>query len=298
MQLTNVRRRLVAGVAAALILAAALGGPTAPRQSAAAGEAPETLAAVAADRAGSEAERTAVTIIDGGRVRSVETAAKTVAELLQEQFITLGELDSLSVPADTPVTAGLEVRITRRAERIETAAEEVPYGTLERADGSLALGATELVQAGAPGRKLVERMVLYEDGQAVASHVVAETVIEDPTPEIVAYGTAGVVSRGGQQIRYTQELELVATGYTAGPESNPGSSGLTYTGIPAARGIAAVDPNVIPLYTRLYVEGYGFALAADIGGAIKGNRIDLCFDTVDEALAWGVRPVKVYVLQD
>lgn len=298
MHLTTARRRVVAGVATILVLAAALGGLAGPRQSAAAFRAPDTSAEVVDDQTRSEAELTSVTIIDGGQRTSVQTAAQTVAELLEEQSVRLGEMDTLSVPADSAVVAGLEVKITRRSEQLETAEEEVPYETVERTDGSLTLGTTELVQAGAPGRKLVERMVLYEDGQAVESHVVAETVVEDPTPEIVAYGTAGVVSRGGQEFRYTQELDLVATGYTAGPESNPGGNGLTYTGIPATRGIAAVDPGVVPLYTRLYVEGYGFALAADIGGAIKGNRIDLCFDSVEEALAWGVRPVKVYVLDD
>jgi 3D (Asp-Asp-Asp) domain-containing protein len=55
---------------------------------------------------------------------------------------------------------------------------------------------------------------------------------------------------------------------------------------------------VIPLYTRLYIEGYGPAIAGDIGGAIKGHKIDLCFDTLSEALDWGRRPATVYILAD
>lgn len=99
--------------------------------------------------------------------------------------------------------------------------------------------------------------------------------------------------------RYVKVMDMVATGYCpcalcCGPYAN----GLTYTGLPAKKGIAAVDPNVIRLGTRLYVEGYGDALAADEGNAIKGNRIDLCFNSHNEALQWGMQNVKVYILPD
>lgn len=239
-----------------------------------------------------------VRVVDGGQTLQVETAASTVAELLAERAINLGELDSLSVPAETSLAPGMEIKVTRRSEQTVVTEEEIPFESVTREDGSLLLGTSEVLQAGAPGVKQTERRVVLEDGVEVASEVVSETVVTEPTTEIVAYGTMGVASRGGQEFRYTQEMELVATGYTAGPESNPDGTGLTYTGMRAERGVVAVDPEIIPLYTRLYIEGYGFALAADIGGAIQGNRIDLCFDTVEEALAWGVRPVTVYVLSD
>ena len=74
------------------------------------------------------------------------------------------------------------------------------------------------------------------------------------------------------------------------------TSGITATGEAVRHGIAAVDPNMIPLGSKLYVEGYGHALAADVGGAIQGNRIDLGFDSYQEALDWGRRDVKVHVL--
>lgn len=239
-----------------------------------------------------------VTLVDGGRALQLESLAGTVGELLAEQAVSLGEQDLLSLPAETPLAAGMEIKITRRSEQVVVIEEEIPYESVTHEDGSLPLGTTEVLQAGAPGVKRIERRVVQEDGVEVASEVVSETVITEPTTEILAYGTMGVASRGGREFRYTQELQLIATGYTAGPESNPNGNGLTYTGMRAERGIVAVDPDVIPLYTRLYVEGYGFALAADIGGDIQGDRIDLCFDTLDEALAWGVRPVTVYVLSD
>lgn len=71
----------------------------------------------------------------------------------------------------------------------------------------------------------------------------------------------------------------------------------TYTGIWPSVGIVAVNPKVIPLGTRLYIDGYGYATAMDTGGAIKGNKIDLFFETRAEALKWGRRNVQVFVLK-
>ncbi|MDZ4180700.1 MAG: 3D domain-containing protein, partial [Coriobacteriia bacterium] len=79
----------------------------------------------------------------------------------------------------------------------------------------------------------------------------------------------------------------------------PGVDGVgtrTATGARAGYGIIAVDPSVIPLGTRLYIPGYGYGVAADTGGAIKGAKIDLCFDTRAEAIAWGRRTVTITVL--
>ena len=113
-------------------------------------------------------------------------------------------------------------------------------------------------------------------------------------------GSGSVPSRGGTEpVRYVQVLDMKATAYCPCSQCNyPWGGHPSALGLPLGRGIAAVDPNVIKLGTRLYVEGYGEAIAADTGGAIKGNRIDLCFDTHSEALAWGIKNVKVYVLPD
>ena len=92
---------------------------------------------------------------------------------------------------------------------------------------------------------------------------------------------------------YLYSLPMIATAYTRYDE---GCTDYTYNGTYLRRGLVAVDPDVIPLGTRLYVPGYGEALADDIGGAIQGNRIDLAMDTLDEAFNWGVNHVTVYVL--
>lgn len=240
----------------------------------------------------------ALTVSEGGKERKVESAAASVQELLAELEIGLGAQDLVSVPLDATPTADMVVTVTRRSDQVVSSQEEIPFETETREDASLPLGTTQVVQKGEAGVKEVRRRVLTQDGQQLSSEVVEEQIVKEPIAEIVAYGTMGVVSRGGYEYRYTRELEMTATGYTAGLESNPAGNGYTYTGMRAERGVVAVDPSVIPLYTRLYIDGYGPAIAGDTGGAIDGYRIDLCFDTLSEALDWGVRPVTVYVLGD
>ena len=96
-------------------------------------------------------------------------------------------------------------------------------------------------------------------------------------------------------------FEMVATGYCPCEICcSPWNNGLTYTGDVAGKGSIAIDPKarILKLGQKLYIEGYGYGVANDIGGAIKGWEIDLCFDTHQEALEWGRKLVKVYVLED
>ncbi|MGE5453695.1 MAG: 3D domain-containing protein [Methylocystaceae bacterium] len=99
-------------------------------------------------------------------------------------------------------------------------------------------------------------------------------------------------SRGGNRT-----LTMLATAYDPGPASNGKWAGISYLGNPLEYGIVAVDPNVIPLGSHLYIEGYGDGYAADTGGAIKGNRIDLCFNTYQEAMDFGMKNVQVTILK-
>ncbi|EGD50148.1 3D domain-containing protein [Thermoanaerobacter ethanolicus JW 200] len=94
-------------------------------------------------------------------------------------------------------------------------------------------------------------------------------------------GTLGVFTTSrGETFRYREIRTMVATAYTnsvtdTGKKPGDPNYGITATGTKATRGVIAVDPRVIPLGTRLYVEGYGFGIAADTGGAIKGDKIDV-----------------------
>ena len=91
-----------------------------------------------------------------------------------------------------------------------------------------------------------------------------------------------------------------ATWYDArhgGKERSDPAYGITATGVPLEKGICAVDPTVIPLGTSFYVPGYGMCLAADVGGGVKGNHIDLGFPENSGPVPWRTGSVEIYILE-
>ncbi|MCR5834715.1 MAG: peptidoglycan-binding protein [Selenomonadaceae bacterium] len=92
---------------------------------------------------------------------------------------------------------------------------------------------------------------------------------------------------------YTKVIHVEATAYSS---KQPGLSAYTSTGVPCRRGVIAVDPKVIPLGTKVFIPGYGYAVAADIGSAIRGSKIDVAFDSIDECRQFGRKKIKVYLV--
>lgn len=154
------------------------------------------------------------------------------------------------------------------------------------------------VQGGKPGAMTRTIEIVFRDGKAVSRRTVREERTE-PTPTVFHMGRA---SRGFQTSRgafkRSRVLTMSATAYDPSPRTiGPGATGRTRMGMRATFGMVAVDPRVIPLGSLVFVEGYGFAIASDTGGAIKGMKIDLCFDSRAQALAFGRRTVRVHVLR-
>ena len=119
----------------------------------------------------------------------------------------------------------------------------------------------------------------------VASDMVISVSFTEPVPTVEAHDGP---------VEYAQHLWMEATAYLP---TDGGGHGITATGIPATHGVVAVDPNYIPLGTKLYIPGYGYAIAADTGGAIKGHKIDLCMESYHDAIQFGRRHIDVYVVQ-
>lgn len=195
---------------------------------------------------------------------------------------------------DTRPVAGMNIKAIALSEKIEE--QEIPdvYQVVRRPDPTLEKGLEEVEQAGENGLKKATVRVRFEDGVKVSTDVLAEVVAVAAKPQIVRVGTRDVVdtSRGAMRFRDVRYMEASAYLPTDGS-----AEGLTATGIAAGHGIVAVDPDVIPLGTRVYVPGYGVGLAADTGGAIIGDKIDLCMESASEAWRFGRRTVKVYVLE-
>lgn len=103
-------------------------------------------------------------------------------------------------------------------------------------------------------------------------------------------------SLAGAPENYQKVLNMTATAYAPGYADNGRWGDLTYVGTTVRKGVVAVDPRVIPMGTKLWVEGYGYAVAEDQGSAIKGNRVDLAFNDYTTAKNYGIQDVKVFVL--
>lgn len=163
----------------------------------------------------------------------------------------------------------------------------------------LAPGEREILRSGARGVAWVTERVTAWDGIVVNRQVMSREVVHGATPGVMLVGTPKTLAQLREampNVALGTAMTMIATAYTADTATSA-PTGYTATGILAQEGVVAVDPHVIPLGTKLFVPGYGIALAADTGGAIVGNRIDLCMDSYSRAIEFGRRPVQVYILK-
>ena len=139
-------------------------------------------------------------------------------------------------------------------------------------------------------KSLAENKVLLDKVKGEKSEI--QSLLSEIKRRIAQIQPAGLTLVG--------EWDMVATAYYAfGKGGNDiNGNGITAIGLRARKGIIAVDPRIIPLGTRIYIPGYGEALAADTGGWIKGNRIDLCFESLEECYRYGRRKIKIYLIED
>jgi 3D (Asp-Asp-Asp) domain-containing protein len=234
-----------------------------------------------------------ITVKVDGQVMQATTSGTTVEAALAELRIPLSSLDRSLPDADCALKEGDTIVIQRAATGVVEVQREIPYRTVSRQDRRM--GRPVVLSPGRPGLVREQVKVWSREGKEIRREVVSSRIVRKPEPKVVVQAPPGLASRGAMPSR---RLVLVATAYEPGPGScGKYADGYTAIGVRATRGVAAVDPRVIPLGTRLYVDGYGYAIAADVGGAIKGNRIDLCFDTVREAIAFGRKTVVAYVLE-
>ena len=235
-----------------------------------------------------------------GEIKTQETKAQTVDEFLKSLGINLQEGDEITPSSETSITDGLQIEV--RTKEIKTEVEDRPMGystkVVETAD--MAYGETKVSQEGKNGLKTVTIQREYLGGELVNENVLDVIVKEEPVEEIVLKGTYKANSVTdvftGESYTYTKVYEMEATAYTI---SDDGWSNKTASGMTTFVGMVAVDPNVIPLGTKLYIEGYGIAIAGDTGGAIRGNIVDLFFNSNSECYQFGRKHgLKVYILEN
>lgn len=231
-----------------------------------------------------------VTVQVDGQTRTVLTTAETVGGVLRDCGVVLGRNDFVEPDSVSAVRAGMTIKVTRVDFRVEERRVPIPYRVVRRPDGDLARGLYQVIRPGQTGDELQRWEVVRHDGVPVRERLVERRVVSAPRDRLVAVGMADTVSRGGRVIRFRETRDMRATAYTY-------TGNNCATGVAPEPGIVAVDPRVIPLGTRLYIEGYGYARAMDTGGTVKGAAVDVFFTTREAALRWGVRQVRVYVLE-
>jgi len=242
-----------------------------------------------------------VTIQVDGREVHTRSRAATVGELLAQEGIPLRQLDYTIPSVDTPLSQVERVEVRRVDEEFVYETQPIPFETVWKADPELELDRRRVIQAGKPGVRKRRIRIVYENGEEVSRETANWWVEVPPTPQIIAYGTRIVwrtVETPEGPKRYWRKLRVLATSYsaaTSGKSRDHPAYGITRVGWRARKGIVAVDPKVINLHQRLYVPGYGLAIAGDTGGKIRGLHIDLGFDE-DELELW-YRWVDVYLLE-
>lgn len=156
-------------------------------------------------------------------------------------------------------------------------------------------GRLKTIRNGEPGK--IERIyrIQWKDGKPVSKTLI-KTNKSPAVSKLVYMGRAGFTASRHKYTR-TKVMTMHATAYDPSAGRGKHATFRTATGLRAQYGIVATDPRVIPMGTKLFVEGYGFAIAADKGSAIKGNRIDLCFPTRAQCMKFGRKNVTVHILR-
>ncbi len=239
-----------------------------------------------------------VTVSDGDNAaRTLTATGATVGDALQNAGVTFSHDDRIVPTPNTPLTAGQRIVIHRVRFVTQTERQAVPFEFVFKMSRDVPPGHITRGRAGQPGVLARTFRVSYLDGKMTSRRQISKDLTVPPTPQETLGGirlrsARALPSRGGFY-RRLRCYTMTATGYS--PYEGSGS-GRCATGMRAGYGVVAVDPRVIRLGSRLFIEGYGYAVAGDTGGAIKGHRIDLGHTTYREASNVGRRKVKVWVL--
>ena len=235
-----------------------------------------------------------LTLVSGTKVDFALSGKPTVGEVAESMGYSARAFKTVPDAATRP-TPNMQIRLLTLSEKVVEKELPVPFPVIHQPDAMLEKGMEKVVEPGVPGTKLATVRQLFEEEQETGYEILSEKVTEQPKPEIVHVGTREADDPSRGTVRFKKMLIMEASAYTP---YDDGQAGMTATGIPARQGVVAVDPRVIPLGTRLYIMGYGPALAADTGGSIRGRKIDLCIEDYNEAIRFGRRTVEVYILAE
>lgn len=244
-----------------------------------------------------------VSIRMGGEQVEVAVVGRTVADALIAAGIDPADNPAVDPSLSTPLTRDMTITAPDVFVRVERERKPVAFPTIVREVPSRPAGERAVVFAGRQGTSMRVWRTIVCGGTESDRVLTAEATVIPPRPRVIEVGTAGRIrhllnvasrqTKAAEAPRGGRKWRVLCTGYTCG---EPGVNHNTATGDRVRHGVVAVDPRLIPLGTRLYIPGYGYGVAADTGGMIKGDHVDLYFDTPAEMEAWGSRTLTIIVL--
>lgn len=277
---------------------------------------PEITATLTPDMSITVERWRSITVTADGETETYLVPEGTLEEALAYIGITLGGDDEINPGVDQTTEEGMEVTVDRVEYRDVTIGEEIPFQSTTQQTDKLYKGEKEVATKGEAGERTVVTKEKLVNGEVAETEIVSNEITREPVNEVILVGTkekpapkpTGTATVGGdgyltdhngKRVAYKSVLTGSCTAYSA---ADGGS--VTSTGRPAAFGLVAVNPNVIPYGTRLYIcspDGsfvYGYAIAADTGGALMSGRVlvDVFYDSIAQCYTFGRRTMSVYVL--
>ncbi|MFZ3373035.1 MAG: 3D domain-containing protein [Desulfitobacteriaceae bacterium] len=220
------------------------------------------------------------------KIQVPEVANQAVLEL-DQQVLKLPRQGNMSrgqselIPTDTKESVVLDYQL--KEVQIDFPTEYVETGTLPP-------GVSRVKENGIPG---LQRQIIKtsKTGTVINQEIIYRLDLQAPQTKVIERNSKPIVGEKFDlsKLAVAKTYQVEATAYTHTGE-------LTATGVPPRVGLIAVDPRVIPLGSRVYIEGYGYAIAADTGGDIKGNKVDIFLESERECVNWGRKPVELYLL--
>lgn len=266
-----------------------------------------------------------ITLVVDGKKKEISTFTGNVEELLIEQEVKYDTNDIINLPLDTKLTDGMNVEVTDVMVKIEKENKVVDFETEIVKDSEMKKGTTLVSVEGKNGENELVYEVTYHNGKQVGKKFIEENVITNPVNKVVKEGTKEEIKvEEVKEVKKeeepkiieepvkeetTKEVEQVKETSESSEVSNLGThmvvestsycqGSVTATGTQARWGVIAVDPNVIPFGTKVYIPQFDKVfIAEDTGGAIKGNKIDIFMENSDDAINWGRRNIDIYILK-
>lgn len=194
-----------------------------------------------------------------------------------------------TLPASQPIHTE-----TLFEEKLATSSAVIERKTIYKDDPETETGTETILDEGEDGKKITTTKITYYDGEEFERDILKIETIA-PKNKIISRGTKIIwktLQTPEGEIRYWKKMRVYATHYDS---RCPGCNDWTAIGMRAGKGVIAVDPKVIEMRSKVYIPGYGQAIAGDTGGAIKGNIIDLGFDDARTS-GWTAHYIDIYLL--